>query len=336
MKKLMKWAGFAVLGVVLLASAFLAYFVSSYPKKVAPSTEKVEITEARLARGKYLVEHISGCVDCHSARDMSRFAGPMVPGTEGQGGEVFDDKLMPGFPGAIYAKNITPAGIGSWSDGELINAITLGLSKDGTPLFPLMPYMGYNKYTKEDLYSVVAYIRSLKPIEKSVPARSLSFPLNIIVRSMPLTEYTPTELSATADAVTKGKYLVTIAGCMDCHTPQEKGKFIEGKEFAGGMKFSLPGGMLNSANITPDKETGIGSWDKARFVQRFKAFEPDSMKNIKVASEDFTTVMPWFLYAGMTEEDLGNIYEYLHSVKAVNNKVTHFEPHNAAYTGRRN
>ena len=99
---------------------------------------------------------------------------------------------------------------------------------------------------------------------------------------------------------------MTISGCADCHSPQEKGEPIKGKELAGGTTFNLPFGISRPANITPDKETGIGKWSRKNFIQKFKSYQ--SVK--PVAPGKFNTVMPWNMMSGMTEQDLGAIYAY--------------------------
>jgi hypothetical protein len=94
-------------------------------------------------------------------------------------------------------------------------------------------------------------------------------------------------------------------------------------ELAGGRAFPMPrGGKVNSANITPDEETGLGKWDEKSFVQRFKAME--GRPPPKVEDGAFNTVMPWTLYAGLTEPDLKAMYAYLKTVKPVSNKVERF------------
>src|SRR5688500_1532815 len=80
-------------------------------------------TRQVLARGEYLVNNVAGCVDCHSKRDFSKYSGPVVAGSEGGGGFVFDQKFQ--LPGVLYGKNITPdsaTGVGTWTDAELIRA----------------------------------------------------------------------------------------------------------------------------------------------------------------------------------------------------------------------
>ncbi|MEO8233615.1 MAG: cytochrome C [Ignavibacteriota bacterium] len=324
MKKFFRIVGYFLAGIVLLIIAGFIYFNSKYPDLSKPKDIKVEITPERLQRGKYLANHVAGCMDCHSLRDWTKLAGPPKSGTEGEGGEKFGKEL--GVPGTLYAKNITPAAIGNWTDGELIRAITQGVNKDNKALFPLMPYPELNHLSKEDLYSIVAYIRLLKPIENNVLNTELDFPLNFLVKTMPLKEYSPAPEPNKNDPVNYGKYLTTLAGCTHCHTPSEKGEPKPGMDFAGGQEYILPQGTARSENITPDEETGIGRWTKDEFIERFKSFDSDSAKNIPVGPHEFNTIMPFTSYAGMTEEDLGAIYDYLRTIKPVHNPVIIFTP----------
>ena len=327
MKKFLKIFAYIIGGVVVVIAAFLIYFNSAYPKVDPPSNEKVEITQARLDRGKYLAFHVTVCMDCHSARDWSKLSGPLVSGTLGKGGEEFNEGNA-GVPGVIYARNITPAGIGNYTDGELMRTITCGVNKDGKALFPLMPYMGYNKLAKEDLYSIVSYIRSLPSIENEVPERSLNFPMNLIVKTIPPHSYSPSPEPDKNNPAEYGKYLVTIAGCFDCHTQMDKGNYLMDKAFAGGFEFRMPSGVVRSANITPDKATGIGSWTKDQFIARFRTMDPDSNEIPSAGMNDFNSPMPWTMYAGMTTEDIGSIYEFLRTVQPVMHNVVKFSPAN--------
>lgn len=324
MKKFLKILAYIFGGVAVLIVAFLIYFNSAYPDVNPPTNEKVEITPARLARGEYLAKHVTICMDCHSERDWSKFSGPPKPETWGMGGDKFSEEI--GFPGTLYAKNITPAGIGDWTDGELIRAITCGVNKNGDAFFPLMPYLNYNHLTKEDLYSIVAYIRSLQPIENEVSEGSLNFPLNFIVKTLPPKSFNPSPEPDKNDPVKYGEYITKIAACFDCHTQQVKGEYIMEKAYAGGSEFNFPGGVVRSSNLTPDVATGIGNWTKDQFIARFKIMNPDSNVIASTSMTDFNTAMPWTMYAGMTDEDLGSIYEYLRTVKPIRNAVTKFTP----------
>jgi len=280
---------------------------------------KVEITPERIERGKYLAENVAQCIDCHSTRDWSKFSGPLVPGTEGKGGEVFDRKF--GFPGNYYAPNITPAHLKDWSDGEIFRAITSGVSRDGHALFPIMPYPSFGKMDREDIYSIIAYVRSLTPIENTPPQSVSDFPMNVIIHTIPA----PPNFSPrppVSDSVNYGKYLVNAASCAECHTPAKMGQIIEEKMFSGGRYFEMPDGTVISKNITPDKETGIGGWTQEDFIARFKAFENKDIYPAQgLKPGDFNTVMPWSNYANMSDEDLAAIYAYLRTVKPISNKV---------------
>lgn len=97
-------------------------------------------------------------------------------------------------------------------------------------------------------------------------------------------------------------------------------------DYAGGDEIKLPFGTIRGANLTSDAETGLGAWTKEQFIQRFKSMATDQVKNMEVQPGGFNTVMPWTMYGGMTEEDLGAIYEYLQSLKPVKNMVVKFTP----------
>lgn len=309
----MKIFGYIFICIVLASCSLIL------PIKVDPASDiDIERTPERLARGQYLAEHVSGCTDCHSRRDWSKFMAPVISETRGAGGEVFNEDM--GFPGEVYSPNITPAALASWTDGEIVRAIVSGVSRDGTPLFPIMPYHNYARMSKEDIYSIVAYIRTLTPIENDIPARKLNFPLNLIVRTMPKQAQFGVQ-PYESDPIAYGKYMITAAGCADCHTPMEKGRPIAGMEYAGGFSMGmLSGGVVNSANLTPH-ETGLKNWTREGFIQRFKALNhPDAM-NLPIPEGELNTPMPWTYYASMSDVDLGAIYDYLRSIPPIENKV---------------
>ena len=324
MKKFMKIVSIVVGVFVFLLIGGSVYFNSTFPKEIPVSNIKVEITPERIARGEYLATNVAMCIDCHSQRDFSKFGGPVKPGTEGMGGEVFGKEM--GLPGTIPVRNITPAGIGDWTDGEIIRALTSGINKHGEALFPIMPYDGFAEMDEEDLYSIVAYLRTLKPIDNEVGERNLDFPVNYIVKTLPLNTYSPKQAPDKSNPKEYGKYLVKMASCHHCHTQTNEGEPVAGMEFAGGSEIHMPFGTIRSANLTPDVETGLGSWTKEQFIQRFKSMATDEMKNIPADPGGFNTIMPWSMYGGMSEEDLGAIYEYLHSLKPVKNLVVKFTP----------
>jgi hypothetical protein len=183
-----------------------------------------------------------------------------------------------------------------------------------------MPYQAYGKMDKEDIYSIIAYIRTLPAKETTYPERKLDFPLSLIVNTIPQkSDLKP--MPSPSDTLAYGAYLVNASACKDCHSQEEKGKLVEGMEFAGGRAFDFGFAKVTSANITPDKETGLGNWTKEQFVQRFKMYDAGVYKAQSVTQKDFNTIMPWLMYSGMKTSDLEAVYVYLQSLKPVKNEI---------------
>ena len=327
MKKFLLIVGIVFLVIVVTIGGALTYVSTALPDVEAPDL-KVESTTERIERGKYLANAVNVCMDCHSTRDWSKFTAPIVPGTLGKGGERFDQTM--GFPGIYYSKNITPAGISRYTDGELYRVITSGVNKEGHAMFPVMPYPYYGKMDKEDIFSIIAYLRSLEPIENQVPDSAPDFPMNFILNTIPSMP-SHTKKPDPADAVAYGGYMINAAGCIECHTMAEQGQIDQDLAYSGGREFMMPdGSIVRSANITTDTETGIGSWTREAFVARFKAYADSSYVIPTVKPGEFNTIMPWIMYANMTEEDLSAIFAYLKTVKPIKNQVVKFTPPAAA------
>lgn len=325
MRRFFRIAGYTVGAVVIFALAALTYFNITYPKVEKAPDITIQVTPGRVERGRYLVKHVVACFDCHSERDWTKFAGPIKPGTDGEGGEIFDKKGA-GVPGTLYAANITPAGLKNWTDGQIVRALTCGVDNKGRALFPIMPYDHLNKMSREDIYSMVAYLRSIPPIQNKVPKGSLDFPMNLIVKMLPIHSYDPKPAPDSTDMVAYGKYLVNAADCADCHTEMSNGQYVKNMMYAGGMTFKMSGGVTRSANITPDSATGIGKWTEKQFVSFFKAFASDTSANVHVSPGDYNTPMPMTSFAGMTDHDLGAIYSYLRTLKPIHNRVVNWTP----------
>lgn len=182
MRIVLRILGGIVLAVALCAAGLLAWLALKKPAMRPPSTEKIEATPERLTRGRYLTLHVADCLGCHSDHHFDRFAVPLKAGTEGQGGFLFDKKL--GVPGLVQAQNITPDrehGLGGWSDGEILRAMREGVNRKGEALFPMMPYEKLRVMSDEDAMSIVAYLRTLKPVDNAVAPRRLDFPVNFLV-----------------------------------------------------------------------------------------------------------------------------------------------------------
>jgi mono/diheme cytochrome c family protein len=118
-------------------------------------------------------------------------------------------------------------------------------------------------------------------------------------------------------AVERGKYLVLVAGCTDCHTPGHFFGKPDPKRFLGGSEvgFAVPElGTFYGPNLTPDKETGLGKWTEKQMIHALRTGErPDG--------RILAPPMPWRTFGQMKESDVADIVAYLRSLPPVSNKV---------------
>lgn len=306
--------------IVVCVAIGASYLKFALPNVGAAPEISIDQTPERIQRGEYLANHVTVCMDCHSTRDWSLYSAPVVSGTLGKGGEYFGPEM--GFPGRFYSRNITPAKLGNWTDGEIFRVITTGVDRNGKALFPVMPYSYYGKMDKEDIYDIIAYIRTIPPIDNEILDSKADFPMNFIMNTIPR-KAALVEKPASSDSIKYGAYLANAAACMECHTQVEKGQVIPSLAYSGGREFVMPAGTVRSANITPDMETGIGIWTEDAFVQRFKLYADEDHLQ-KVSPDQLNTIMPWAMYAGMDSTDLKAIYTYLKTLKPIKNEVTLF------------
>lgn len=307
MKRVLKYIGIGLGGLLLLAGSAVTVMMVKGPASRPPIAEKVEATPERLERGRYLAHNVMMCFFCHGERDRLLLSQAVKPGTEGWGQCTSEP-----FPGKLCISNITShptAGIGAWTDGEVLRAIREGIGRDGRALVPMMPYPTYRNLSDEDAQALLVYLRTLEPHDVAVPPSQVNFPVSLLLLQAPKPLEGPVP-PPSREGVAYGRYLTQIAACHDCHGPDLSG---------GGMQIPTPLGVVVGANITPDKETGIGRWTRDTFIFRFKSFR--SIPPDMLATPRTTTEMPWLQYSGMTEEDLGAIYDYLMSVPAVSKQV---------------
>jgi mono/diheme cytochrome c family protein len=283
------------------------------PHARALGERRFESSPDRLARGKYMVESVTGCVYCHSELDWKARGFPVKAGTEG-GGRSWADEGIP----FLTAPNITSdpgTGGGTWSDDTYARAIREGIGHDGRALFPLMPYVNYRQMSDEDLASVVVYIKSLPPLKKAQPKTALPFPLNRLINGVPQPLREPVPEPGPAR---RGEYLVTMGSCFDCHTPQDAhGQPVPGLAFAGGFVFTSPNGQVASANITRDP-TGIPYYDEALFVEM--------MRTGQVKARPIHDQMPWAFYRTQTDEDLKAMFAYVKTLAPAKHAVDNSLP----------
>jgi mono/diheme cytochrome c family protein len=302
MRKVLKWIGIvlgSLLGLlVVIVIGLLIYGQISY-KPVQANRPLYEIQADRspegMARGKYLVESVMGCTGaCHSPSPEAPFTGRMENVNLGPAALEFN------------APNLTPdqqTGLGAWTDAEIARAIREGVDREGRALV-VMPASNYHVLSDADMAAILGYLRSLPPTHNEIkPFRANAFGKvmlipNILIPASLGTPITSAQTTPTSGTPEYGAYLVSIAGCKDCHKPN----------LAGG---STPDGGLPSPNLTPGGE--LGQWSEADFLTAMHTgLRPDGRR----LSPD----MPYKEYGKMTDEDLLAIFSYLRSLDAVASK----------------
>jgi len=313
-----QWLWLLAAAIVLLGITFtIGWRPIIGPRARALNNRTFEWSAARAARGKYLAETVSTCMDCHSPRDWTKHDQPMTPGMEGAGA---DFAFLKGIPGHLVAPNLTPdreTGAGTWSDDAIARAIREGIGHDGRAMFPLMPYADFRHLSDEDVASIVVFLRSLPPVRNPLPASQVDFPVRYLMRDAPQPLEEPVEPPDVSTPEKRGEYLVEVAACEDCHTPRYHGQAIPGLVFGGGSVLEGPWGRVASANITPDA-SGIGYYDEALFTQ--------VMRTGFVHARELNQIMPWALYRDMTDDDLHATFAYLRTLTPVRHRVDNTEP----------
>ena len=285
----------------------------SFATAVILSISSQAFGETLIERGSYLVNVVMACGNCHSPRTPE---GKLIEEKALSGGLHF---TTPAFD--AKARNITPdveTGIGSWSDDEIKKALTEGNRPNhghlaGSPLAAVMPANFYKALLPHDLDAVVAYLRSVKPIKNEVPDPVYKAP----VKREPYPDaekgFSGADIS---DPITHGKYLVTIAHCMECHSSWSRGvSNFEAGLGAGGRPFSpavVHGFDPNwkqsvAANITSDPEKGIGSWKDDEIKRAIT-------QGISRDGHQLKPPMAVYAYAHLTPQDLNHIVAYLRTV----------------------
>jgi mono/diheme cytochrome c family protein len=289
----------------VLAAGAPAYFFLTYPTvRPAPDVKAPDTPEA-IERGRYLAEAMTGCAPCHSPIDESR-PGDFPVADMVYAGRTFSEEM--GFPGTIVAANLTPdpeTGIGRWTDGEIVRAMREGIGRDGRALFPLMNYPHYRDLSDEDVLAIVAYLRTQTPIRHDPGRTSLNFPVNFLIRTVPR----PVDGSPAGyppPGVERGRMMMNVMLCGECHTPSEQGQPVAGMALAGGSPMTGAWGTVYAANITSHPSAGIGAFSDEDLRRVFREGKNRAGREL--------WVMPWSVTRNLTDEDLDSLIAALREV----------------------
>jgi mono/diheme cytochrome c family protein len=252
-------------------------------------------------RGDYLVNGILTCGNCHTPK--------------GPTGDIMDKAFSGGLswdepPFKVTAPNITQdkeTGIGNWTDAQIKTVMRTGMMPNGAHVAMVMPTGFYHIMTERDLDAVVAYLHTIKPIKNTVPAPVYKMPQAEHVLPGGEKPYTEAMMS---DKMKKGFYLATIAHCMECHTPMEKGvRRWDTRLGAGGFDFPGPWGVSTSRNITASKTKGLGAWSDAEIKRAIT-------QGVSRDGSHLKPPMGYHYYATLTPDDLDAVVAYIRTVPA--------------------
>ena len=295
MKKWLGWLGLVATGliglVLVLSAAVYGFSEARYRKQWAVTPEPISIPadSASIARGSHLVHSLGGCIDCHGENLAGR--------------KMVDD---PAF-GRIYSLNLTRGKGGAaaaLSDGDFVRAIRHGIGPNGRAL-KIMPSRDYDNFTDADLASVIAYLRSLPPVDNEVPppsvgplARALMVAGKLPILHAERINHSRGHLASLTPSVTAeyGGYLASV-GCKGCHGPQ----------LAGGPIADGPPEWPPAANLTP--AGNLKNWTEADFKRLLREGKrPDGTP--------VNPVMPWKIVGNMTDDEISAIWLYLKTLPA--------------------
>lgn len=254
--------------------------------------------ETPLERGKYLMEGIVACGNCHMARGEQ---GQPLPAKGLSGGMVFDEHVF-----KSYAKNITPdqnTGIGKWTDAQLAKAIREGVRPDKTTIGPPMPIEYYQHLSDTDLGAIVAYLRTQAAVKNEVAMSKYNFPLPPAYGPAITTVKAP----SSSDKVRYGEYLANIGHCMECHTPRDdKGMLQRTRLGAGGQVFKGPWGESVSRNLT-SHASGLKDWTDAQITKAIR-------EGLDRDGKHYKPPMGYDFYRNINDSDMGALIAYLRSL----------------------
>ncbi len=290
-------------GVLLLLAILTTLHGDSY-KVYAGSARQATTaaTEASatgdVARGKYLVP-IGACGGCHGNAKLATGSDiPLAGGMEFNLGPL----------GTFYAPNLTI--LQDWPLENFNKVLHQGIDpedKNNRVLAPVMPYMSFHGMSDSDVASIAVYLKSLTPVKNDVPEPKPGPVAGFALHALPDVSVPMPTINDTVDY---GRYIVeNISSCGDCHSPRDRlQQVIKGKELSGG-------GINLGTNDNPLYATPIlGSVLSAEGYTR-ENFIIALRTGTRPWGARIPSQMPWRYFAGMTDNDLTAVWNFLQTKK---------------------
>ncbi len=306
--------------VLVVCAAVLAVYVSLNWNRDwdVPSPDLHAVSDpAVIARGEYLVLGPAHCVECH-VQNVDEYLKSLEGGVRPalKGGFAFPIGPL----GTLYSKNITPdpeTGIGRVSDPHVARMLRHGVRPDNKASIP--DFMPFSDMSDDDVVAVLSYLRAQPPVRNVVPENQwtlLGKVMKVFISAAKprLDGHPPKVAPPQAATVERGEYLArSVANCGGCHSPfNEMTGALTGPRFSGGNLMEpapLPGVdtslWFRPPNITPLAGSALSNFpDRATFVARFK----------NGGRKYEGSPMPWDALSRMTEEDVGALHAFLHTL----------------------
>jgi len=271
-------------------------------------------------RGRYLVQNVIACSDCHTPRDPA--TGAPIAAKYLSGAECFV-KLPNGH--CLHTRNLTndETGLKNRSAEDIkrmfldgIRPTSAGQAQE-VALNPVMPYYVFHNMSSMDADAIVAYLRTVPAVVHSVPARDVEFDVPMHANYLdPATIPTPPDSFAEKASALRGRYLATEAGvCIECHTqhnaPTSADVLTPANFFAGGERFELGFPVVPvSKNLTSDPTNGVGEWSVADIIKVLHQGKDRDGKGICPPMP----VGPMGPFGGLTDSDATDIANYIKSL----------------------
>ncbi|MCC6462015.1 MAG: cytochrome c [Saprospiraceae bacterium] len=322
MRRALKILGFTVGSIVLLLGLVLAYFsikgIPSFEVNMTPETANLKVPRdsASVARGAKIASLL--CGECH--RDAE---GNMT-------GKIMSEVPKP-F-GVIASRNITQhpeIGIGRWTDGELYYFLRTGIRQDGSWAPPFMPKL--SRMADTDVYAIIAWLRSddprLAPNTREYPPNKYNLLSTVLANTLfspPAFPDQPLVIPDSSNQVALGQYIANdMLECFACHSGDmmKVDSDNPAKSFGyygGGIEMqNHEGEIVRSANITMDKQTGIGNWTEQQFVEAVKYG-----KNPRGGALQY----PMSPHTALSDAEVRAIFAFLKTVPVQQHAVERYQP----------
>lgn len=369
--------------VALSAAITATPFIANANDEAKPSKSAAPNSKAKMVEQGRMLVIAGSCNDCHTpwtmtesgpAPDMSRMlSGHPENGPDPEGIYTGHDMAIigPDFTsfrlpfGVTYSFNLTPdktTGLGNWTEDMFVRALQTGkhLGGTGRAILPPMPWTFIGALEGSELKAIFAYLQSIPPVKNQVPPHKV--PEDVIAgmtagqdKQMaamkaagtprnPIPTPVTTGDKARDARIARGRTLVTIGGCNDCHTPWKPNaagvpepdfsRMLSGHPSDGAdpaspytghdmavigpsfTSFAMPFGIVYTRNLTPDPDTGLGKWTKEQFIKTLR-----TGIDTTGAERAILPPMPWSSLAQMSDADLTALWEYLRVVPAIKNQT---------------